>query len=76
LAQSKQPLAQQNQTTAQLKQTQSKKEYRNAKLKIEMIKVKNKLGHHITAVWRNWGFRQTLKLVLYLEVRSLIYTFG
>jgi hypothetical protein len=29
-----------------------------------------------TAVWRNWGFRQTLKLVLYLQVRSLIYTFG
>ena len=29
----------------------------------------------VTAVWRNWGFRQTLKLVLYLEVRSLIYTF-
>jgi hypothetical protein len=30
----------------------------------------------LTAVWRNWGFRQTSKLVLYLEVRSLIYTFG
>ena len=29
-----------------------------------------------TAVCRNCGFRQTLKLVLYLEVRSLIYTFG
>jgi hypothetical protein len=25
-------------------------------------------GQLITAVWRNWGFRQTLKLVLYLEV--------
>lgn len=25
-------------------------------------------GHHITAVSSNWGFRQTLKLVLYLEV--------
>ena len=24
----------------------------------------------LTAVWRNWGFRLTLKLVLYLEVRS------
>jgi hypothetical protein len=33
-------------------------------------------GHPTTAVWRNWGFRQTLKLVLYSEVRSLIYTFG
>ena len=25
-------------------------------------------GLLLTAVWRNWGFRQTLKLVLYLEV--------
>ena len=30
----------------------------------------------ITAVWRNWGFRQTHRLVLYLEVWSLIHTFG
>ena len=29
-----------------------------------------------TAVWRNWGFRQTLKLVLYLEVGFLFDTFG
>ena len=35
-----------------------------------------KIALHTTAVWRNWGFGQTLKSVLYLEVRSLIYTFG
>ena len=31
--------------------------------------MKNK-AQHTTAVWRNWGFRHTLKLVLYLQVRS------
>ena len=38
--------------------------------------IETKKSERTTAVWRNWGFRQTLKLVLYLEVRSLIYTFG
>jgi hypothetical protein len=40
------------------------------------LKTNRPNGHLLTAVWRNWGFRQTLKLVLYLEVRSLINTFG
>jgi hypothetical protein len=38
--------------------------------------LKIKIKSDRTTAWRNWGFRQTLKLVLYLEVRSLIYTFG
>jgi len=39
-------------------------------LKIEnnVIKTENKEPLAITAVWCNWGFRQTLKLVLCLEV--------
>lgn len=40
----------------------------------ELLSRKEK--QHTTAVWRNWGFRQTLKLVLYLEVGFLFDTFG
>ena len=29
---------------------------------------KGQKAERITAVWRNWGFWATLKLVLYLEV--------
>lgn len=54
-----------------------KKQILNSKNKITSSKNTSRInGHLLTAVWRNWGFRQTLKLVLYLEVRSLIYTFG
>ena len=47
-----------------------------AKWKISNRKQNRPKRHLVTAVWRNWGFRQTLKLVLYLQVWSLIYTFG
>jgi hypothetical protein len=40
------------------------------------LKTNRQNGHLLTAVWRNWGFRQTLKLVLYLEVGFLFDTFG
>ena len=54
-----------------------KKQILNSKNKITSSKNTSRInGHLLTAVWRNWGFRRTLKLVLYLEVRSLIYTFG
>jgi hypothetical protein len=33
-------------------------------------------GRRTTAVWRNWGFRLNLKLVLYLDAQSLFDTFG
>jgi len=40
------------------------------------MKQYDNIWHPTTAVWRNWGFRQTLKLVLYLEVGFLFDTFG
>ncbi len=59
-----------------LLQKQMKNQNKHSQVAVaEEIQITKKV-QQLTAVWRNWGFRQTLKLVLYLEVRSLIYTFG